>query len=87
LVKWIGSRYGDITNTQKTPSYTVVDATVRYTGKTAQLGKYEIALSLVNLFDKRYISSISAADDGSANSAWYYPGAPRTVALTFGVTY
>jgi iron complex outermembrane recepter protein len=85
LVKWIGSRYGDVTNTQKIPSYAVVDATVRHTGKAA-IGKYEIALSLVNLFDKRYISSISAADDGTVNSAYYYPGAPRTVALTFGVS-
>ncbi|MBS1158330.1 MAG: TonB-dependent receptor [Proteobacteria bacterium] len=87
LVKWIGSRYGDVTNVEKIPSYVVVDATIRYSGKAEMLGKYEIDLSLVNLFNKRYISSISTADDGGTSSAWYYPGAPRTVALTFGMTF
>lgn len=87
LVKWVGERYGDVTNTQRVPGYAVVDATLRYTGSLDGIGKYDLALTVVNLFDRRYISAIAASDDGTANQATYYPGAPRTLALTFGATF
>lgn len=87
LLKWVDARYGDVTNTQKIPGYTVVDANLRYSTKTAAFGQLDIGLSVVNLFGKRYISSISASDDGTTNQATYYPGAPRTVAITLGMAF
>lgn len=87
LLKWIDVRYGDVTNTQKIPGYTVVDATLRYSTKTSAFGQLDIGFSVINLFGKRYVSAIAASDDGTTNQATYFPGAPRTAAITLGMTF
>lgn len=48
-VRYVGSSYGDSTNTRETPAYTVFDAALRY-----QRGAIEGALNVTNLFDKQY---------------------------------
>ena len=48
-VRYVGSSYGDSTNTRETPAYTVFDAALRY-----QRGAVEGALNVTNLFDKQY---------------------------------
>lgn len=87
LLKWIDVRYGDVTNIQKIPGYTVVDATLRYSTKTSAFGQLDIGFSVINLFGKRYVSAIAASDDGTTNQATYFPGAPRTAAITLGMTF
>lgn len=87
MLKWIGPRYGDVTNMQRIPGYAVADANFRYSVGMTALGQMDVCLSVVNLFDKRYIASISASDDGTTNQASYYPGAPRTLAVTMELKF
>lgn len=88
MLKWIDARYGDVTNTQKIPGYAVTDINLRYAPREPMFGgRAIVGVSIINLFDKRYISSIAASDDGTANQATYYPGAPRTAALTLEITF
>lgn len=88
LLKWIDARYGDVTNTQKISGYAVTDLNLRYAHREPVLGaRVSVGLSVVNLFDRRYVSAIAASDDGSTNQATYYPGAPRTVALTLEANF
>lgn len=61
------SQAGDVPNTFRLPSYTLVNAGLAYDFKDATL-----QLSLKNLFDERYFS-------GSYNDVYVQPGFPRTV--------
>ncbi|TPE49577.1 TonB-dependent siderophore receptor [Amaricoccus solimangrovi] len=48
-VRYVGSSYGDSTNTRETPAHTQVDAALRYAR-----GAVEGALNVTNLFDEDY---------------------------------
>lgn len=58
-VRYIGSRYGEDDNSYKLPSYTLVDAVLRY--DLASLGDqwkgWKFALNASNLFDKEYVAT------------------------------
>lgn len=68
-VRYVGKRYDDVENTKSTPSFTLVDAALRY-----EHGPWRWALNVANLFDKDYVASRAYGG--------YYPGAERTVTLT-----
>jgi iron complex outermembrane receptor protein len=68
-VRYVGKRYDDAANTKSTPSFTLVDAAVRY-----EHGPWRFALNVANLFDKEYVASHAYGG--------YYPGAERTFTLT-----
>jgi len=51
-VRYVGSTFGNDANTILVPGYTVADAALRY-----QLGAWEAALNVTNLFDKKYFST------------------------------
>ena len=74
--KYISSRYGDATNTQK------VDGNTRFNfymskGLTLMGIKFTGVLSAKNIFDTKYIGGIAAGD----TKGYYYAGTPRTISL------
>ncbi len=58
-VKYVGSQWGDTTNTFKAPAYTTVDALVRYdlVGLRPGLDGWDISVNALNLFDKTYVTN------------------------------
>jgi iron complex outermembrane receptor protein len=72
-VQYIGSRYGNLINTEKVSSYTLVNLNVQrkvYKG-------IDLFVDVVNLTDKKYVGRISP---GTA-SGTYYAGAPFTISV------
>jgi iron complex outermembrane receptor protein len=57
-VRYVGSTYGDVGNTWKDPSYTLVDAVLHYDYK-----KWAIKVAASNLFDHIYIAQCSSESD------------------------
>lgn len=76
-VRYFGETYGDAMNTFKVPSYTVVDAALRYDlGQLSRkLTGTNVAVNASNLFDKEYV-----ADCQNINTCYY--GMGRTVFAT-----
>jgi iron complex outermembrane recepter protein len=50
--RYVGSTYGDLANTLRLPSTTLVDAAIRY-----EIPQWRFSLNAQNLFDKEYIGS------------------------------
>ena len=57
-VRYVGATYGDVANTWKDPSYTLVDAVVHY-----NIGKWALKVAASNLFDHIYIAQCSSESD------------------------
>jgi iron complex outermembrane recepter protein len=83
VIRYIGQRYGDSTQTQPVDGYTVADFSASYKiGRNAQL-----ELAVLNLFDRHYVSQISPNDTNLNGATGYYAGAPRTVAVTLSAKF
>lgn len=83
-VKYVGDRFATDVNNEIAPSYTVVDANVRYSLASLGLEHAYAQLNVTNLFDKHYLGSISSrvtavAGPGFSGAPTYNVGAPRTV--------
>ncbi len=74
-VRYVGEHYGDAANEWKTPSYTLVDASLHY-----DFDYWRFQLNAQNLSDKEYVSACQA-------SYWCYYGYPRTVTATVRYTW
>ena len=83
LMRYVGYRYGDSTQTQKVGSYSVFDLNAGYGFSKA----VRLDLTVANLFDRKYISEISTNDFNLNGATAYYAGAPRTVAATISAQY
>jgi iron complex outermembrane recepter protein len=80
MVRYIGTRYGDVENKEKVEDYAVADMHMSYTtGHIWAMEDIKFSLSVLNLFNKRYIGNINTSDFTLSNSTSYYPGAPLTV--------
>ncbi|HDS16027.1 MAG TPA: TonB-dependent receptor [Proteobacteria bacterium] len=78
-LKYVDRRYGDIENREKIDRYTTVDMTIGYRLKNLKfLREAGLELECINLFDKKYVGTINADDDGSSASQ-YYAGVPFTL--------
>ncbi len=73
-VRYVGKTWGDAENSFKVPSYTLVDAALRYDLQSLSDGLegWRLDLSVNNLFDKEHVSSCYS-------TAWCWYGATRTV--------
>lgn len=80
VLRYIGKRYGDALNTEKVAGYAIADLHASYQfGRQGGFAWLALGASVLNLFDKRYISTINAGqDDARPGATGYYPGAPRT---------
>lgn len=80
VVRYIGPRYGNAANTERVPGYTVADFTASYDlGQHIGFESFKASISVLNIFDRRYVSQISPNDTDLSAGANYYAGAPRTV--------
>lgn len=89
VMRYVGQRYGDIENKERISDYEVVDLTIDYRKKKVWgFDELSVSLNLLNLFDKKYISTIKNSQDVSeALSTSYYPGAPFTVVGSVGLKF
>ncbi len=72
-VQYIGSRYGNLINTEKVSSYTLVNLNVQrriYKG-------IDLLVDVVNLTDKKYVGRISPGTERGT----YFAGAPFTISV------
>lgn len=84
--RYLDVRYGDSANTQRVPSYTVVDLNLDYRIKAVpHLKSLDVGMNVINLGDRRYIGLIGSFDDTLASS--YLPGPRRAVAFHVGLKY
>lgn len=80
MVRYIGTRYGDVENKEKIDDYAVADLHISYRlGRTWGMEDIKFSVSALNLLNKRYIGNINTSDFTLSNSTSYYPGAPFTV--------
>ena len=88
-IRYIDSRYGDILNTQKVPSYTLADIEGGYvTRNVAGFKELAASLSIQNLFDRQYIAIIkNDLDDTGTNGAGYYTGAPMSAIMNVSLRF
>lgn len=83
VMRYIGQRYGDSAQTQPVSGYTVFDFNAGY-----DFGhEVRLALNVLNLFDRVYISEITPNDTNLNGATAYYAGAPRTVAMTLSAKF
>jgi iron complex outermembrane receptor protein len=74
-IQFIGSRYGNFTNTEKVDNYTIVNLSA-----TRKIYKhFDLYMDVINLTNQKYVGRISP---GTA-SGYYYAGAPFTI--SFGI--
>jgi iron complex outermembrane recepter protein len=74
-VNYRGKSFGDPENTLRQPSYTLLDAGIRYAA-----GPWRIGLTGTNLANERYVSSCWSADYCARNE-------PRLWSLTSAYTW
>lgn len=90
-VRYSSSRYGDVENTQKVDGYTVVDMDISYKLKNFLGSKNTLfRLTVTNLTDEKYISTITTPDNvlaASTTSSTYQTGAPRMVFFSVNMKY
>lgn len=78
LVHYLGKRYADSMHQEKVGGYTRVDLDLSKKSKTGW-GELSTSLAVVNLFDRKYIGLITAADVQGTGAYSFYPGAPLSV--------
>ncbi|NTI52558.1 TonB-dependent siderophore receptor [Agrobacterium rhizogenes] len=79
-VRYVGSSYGDAANSLKVPSYTLVDAALRYDfGKlNPDMKNLQLSVNATNLFNKTFVSSC-----WSETSCFYGNGRTITANLKY----
>jgi len=86
IVRYVDARYGDVLNLQRVSPYWVEDLYVNYKlppsyTSFVYLKEATVGLAILNVFNERYISAITAFDYSQSGS--YMVGAPRAFALTY----
>jgi len=75
--KYTGRRFSSDLNDEQTSPYIVVDSDISYDLGQIGWNNAELKFNVTNLFDKKYLGSISSTNT-AAGVPFYYPGAPRT---------
>jgi iron complex outermembrane receptor protein len=79
-VRYTGDRFANDNNTQVAPSYTVVNADIRWNlGDMLRNENTYLQLNVINLFDEDYLGVINSAS-GTGNASFLL-GAPQTIQL------
>lgn len=88
VVRYLGQRYADVLNQYSAGSTWLADLSI---GKDITLGdghKLQFSLSAMNIFDKKYISTISTSDTNTTQTGpTYIVGAPRSVFASLQYRY
>lgn len=81
--KYVGERWTNLVNDEKTPAYTLVDVDLRYDLDFIREGTY-LQINALNVFDELYLADISTAATGNRTANL---GAPRSVVATLRVAF
>jgi iron complex outermembrane receptor protein len=81
--KWVDERFTNLTNTEKTPAYTVADLDLRYDLGFINEGMYW-QFNVDNLFDEDYLGDISTDLTGARTAKL---GSPRSFVSTLRMTF
>jgi iron complex outermembrane recepter protein len=87
IMRYTGSRYGEILHNEKIDSSTIFDFEVGYSKELKRFGmkKLDLALTLNNIFDKEYISIINTTDYQTLGTT-YMTGAPFTAYVSLSIS-
>ena len=86
ILRYLGTRYAEVENKYSIDPYWLLDFSINKEYKLNGKDKLELSLSVTNLLNKEYISTVSTEDTSdSASTATYIVGAPRS--LFFSVQY
>ena len=77
--KYIGERWTNLVNTEKTPSYALWDMDVRFKLDRVGMNGTYVQLNMKNLFDKRFLGDITT---NLVGTALIQPGYRRTFLAT-----
>ncbi len=87
-INWIDTRYGDATNNDSLPSYTLVNLGLSYNiKKILAFNDIKLSLEFKNLFNKKYISVIDASDDSESGTTSYYSGSPFSTIFSISANF
>ena len=87
IIKYVGSRYGDVLQKERVPAYWLVDLGLNYKmPKVLDFTDTTVGVSVQNLLDETYVGAIGSFDDKTAGGS-YQLGAPRTFAATLTVKF
>lgn len=81
--KYVGERWTNLVNDERTPEYTLVDLDVRYDLDVISEGTY-LQINALNITDELYLGNISTAAAGNQSAAL---GAPRSVVATLRIAF
>ncbi len=91
IVRYIGERYGTSVQTQSAKAYTIFDFNAVYAlGRQVGIETLSAGFSVLNLFDRHYVSQINPSDttyNPTTAAASYAVGAPRTILGTVSVKF
>jgi iron complex outermembrane recepter protein len=85
-VQYLSTRYADSLHTQPLPGYFLANLNIGYQRHVHGLGTLNMGLSVLNLFNRKYISLIDTSYLQTSGTS-FYPGAPRTVAGTVTLSF
>lgn len=91
--KYVGERWATDVNDESAPSFTVLDADLRYAFDAFGLKQTYVQLNVTNLLDRQYLGSIATSRFSAdrtqpyGNVPFYSVGAPRTYQLTVGLSF
>ena len=77
--KFVGSRWTNLTNTEKAPGYALWDLDLRFKLDDIGMEKAYLQFNVKNLFDEKYLADISTNTNGTAQ---FQPGYPRAFVAT-----
>lgn len=86
VVRYTSVRYGDVLHQEKIDGTTLFDLDVTWSKKMLGFKTVDCSLSLLNIFDKQYVSMISTSDYKTLKTS-YQPGVPFTVLATLAFHY
>jgi iron complex outermembrane receptor protein len=86
--KWVGERWTNLTNTEKVPSYALLDLDARYSLDSlldgyGMKGTY-IQINVKNLTDEKYLGDLAVNPSGTGLGQ---PGYPRTASITLHAAF
>ncbi|KAA6232986.1 TonB-dependent receptor [Chlorobium phaeovibrioides] len=86
IVRYSSTRYGDVLHNEKIDGATVCDLDLTWSRPMLGFNNVDCSLSLINVFDKNYVSMISTSDYKTLKTS-YQPGVPFTLVATLAFHY
>lgn len=87
IVRYTSERYGDILHEEKIDGAATFDFDITYNKQMFGLKNVGVSLTMMNIFDKEYVSMINTSDYKTLGSSSYQVGAPFTVVASISIDY